>query len=151
MSDAPTWPNLVFNCTILICPIMIWLLLLMFPPVFVNLLKHHYRSGGTLLHQQCQPSPQLHHPIRKKREFRKPPTCPHPQLRPKCYAVIFFAAAWFIYKLGCNIKSFFQRAKNQLLDANGVFVLDIVFEQRRSKARTRLTTPHQCALIPNRT
>ena len=110
MADAPPWPNLVFNCIILYCPIIIWLLLLAFPYAFANLVHCHYRSGRTLLHQQSQILPRHHHPSRKKKKFMHPPPLQHLRFCPKCVAIIF-AVAWFIYKLGCNLESFGQQAK----------------------------------------
>ena len=121
MADAPPWPNFVFTCTILICPIIIWLLLLIFPPVFANLLKCQCIAGGTLLHQQLRSSPRLHHPIRKKRELRKPPPLPHLQFRPKRFAIAFLAAAWFISMLGCTLESFVQRAKKSVFGCQQSF------------------------------
>ena len=112
MADAPPWPNLVFNYAILICRIIIWTLLLILPPAFANLLKCHYQSGGTLLHQQCQPlTPQRHHPSRKKREIRQPPPLQHLLHPPKRCAITLFATAWFFYRLGCNLESVIHQAK----------------------------------------
>ena len=116
MADAPPWPNLVFDYTILICPIIIWLLLLIFPPAFANLLKCHQRSGGTLLHQQRRSlTPRHHNTSRKKREFRQPPPFQHLLYCSKGCAITLFAAAWFVYKLGCNLESFVQQEKTCII------------------------------------
>jgi hypothetical protein len=112
MADAPLWPNLVFGCSVLICPIIIWTLLLIFPFAFADLLKCHHRPGGTLLHHQRRSlTPRRHHPSKKKREFRQPPPLQHVQHFPKRCAITLFAAAWFVYKLGCNLESVIHRAK----------------------------------------
>ncbi len=112
MSDAPPWSNLLFDFAILTCPIIIWTLLLIFPSVFASLLKCQQRSGGTLLRQQLQPlTPRRHHPSKKKREFRQPQPLQHLLHGPKQCAITWFAAAWFIYRLGCNLESAILQAK----------------------------------------
>ena len=68
-------------------------------------------ASNAALQGQRQPSPRLHHPSRKEREFRRSPPLQHLQFRPKRYAITIFAAAWFVYKLGCNLESFVPRAK----------------------------------------
>ena len=112
MTDAPPWPNFVFQLAIFACPIIIWMLLLIFPNTFSDLLKCHCRSGGTPLHQHCQPlTPQHHHPSKKKREFRQPPPLQHLLHQPKRCAITWFVAAWFIYRLGCILELAVHRAK----------------------------------------
>jgi hypothetical protein len=106
MADAPPWPNIVFEFAVFACPIIIWKLLLIFPSVFTSLLKCNRMSGGTLLYKQLQPlTPQRHHPSKKKRKFRQPPPLQHLLHGPKRCAITWFAAAWFIYRLGCNLES----------------------------------------------
>ena len=112
MADAPPWPNLFFEFTVLACPIIIWTLLLISPHAFADLLKCHRRSGGTLLHQQRRSlTPQRHHPRRKKREFRQPPPFQHLLYCPKRCEITLFAAAWVFYRLGCNFESVIHQAK----------------------------------------
>ena len=78
MADAPSWPNIVFEFAAFTCPIIIWTLLLIFPSVFTNLMKCNRRAGGTLLYKQLQPlTPRRHHPSRKKKKFRRPPSLLH--------------------------------------------------------------------------
>ena len=112
MADAPPWSNFVFEFAVFACPIIIWTLLLIFPHAFANLLKCNHRSCGTLLHQQCQPlTPRRHHPSRKKMEFMRPPPLQHLLHFPKRCTITWFVAAWFIYRLGCNLESAVHRAR----------------------------------------
>ena len=112
MADAPPSPNLFFELNVFIYPIIIWMSILIFPPAFADLLKCHHRSGGTMLHQQRQSlTPRRHHPSKKKREFRRPPPLQHLIHCPKRCAITLFAAASFVYKLGCNLQSIIHRAK----------------------------------------
>jgi hypothetical protein len=106
MADAPPWSNIFLDFATLTCPIIICMLLLIFPNVYADLLKCQRRSGGTLLYQHLQPlTPQHHHPSKKKREFRQPPPLQHLLHVPKQCAITWFAAAWFIYRMGCNFES----------------------------------------------
>jgi hypothetical protein len=112
MADAPPWPNFFLHFATLTCPIIIWMLLLIFPNVYADLLKCQRRTGGTLLHQLLQPlTPRRHHPSNKKRGFRWPTPLQHLLHVPKRCAITWFAAAWFIYRMGCNLEPAILRAK----------------------------------------
>ena len=120
MADVPPWPASIFNCTTFFCPIIIWLLLSTVPPAYANLLDVHYRSRGTLLHNQRQPlTRRHHHPRKKKRDFRQPSPLKHIQLYSKRSFISIFAAAWFFYKLGCNFELFCHRARHTVFGCHG--------------------------------
>ena len=148
MADAPPWTNLVFQYDILICPIVIWTLLLIFPPAFANLLKCHHRSGGTLLHQHRRSlTPQHHHPSRKKREFRQPPPLQHLLHRPKCCGspclqLLGLSTSWDV-----TLNHLSSEQSVQHVGANQALSPDTVFEQRHSKACSKLATSHWYVLI----
>ena len=62
MAEVPPWPSFSFNGITLLCPIITWLLLLIFLLAIDEQLGCLYKSGGTLLHHQrrtvqhcCQP------------------------------------------------------------------------------------------------
>ena len=123
--------------------IIIWTLLLIFPQAFANLLKCHRRSGGTLLHQQCQSlTPRRHRTSRKKREFRRPPPLQPLLHRQKCCGITLFAAAWFVYRLGCNFETVIHQ-----MGVTRALSPDTVFEQLHSNACTKADTSHRCVLI----
>ena len=121
MADAPPWPAFIFNCTTFLCPIIIWLLLSTVPSVYANLPYVHYRSRGTLLHNQRQPLTccHHHHPRNKKREFMQPPPLNHLELHSKRSFTSIFAATWCFYKLGCNFELFCHHVRHTVFGCCG--------------------------------
>ena len=115
MADALPWPNfslLHYYFTVL-CPIIIGHLLSMLPMILRELLHFHVVVQNTSLLRHLQ-AIRSYPPPRKK---KKPKWLRErvPRLSP----LTMFAAAWFIYKMGCHVEIFYHQTQRMLINLCG--------------------------------
>jgi len=130
MADAPPWPNfsLLHYCFTLLCLIIIGHLLSKLPMILCELL--HCRcvvQDTSLLHhlqaiRSYPPSKKKKKPKRsRKRVTRMSP-------------LTMFAAAWFIYRMGCQVEIFCHQARRMLINLCGPSCCHQAFAARAKTA-----------------
>ena len=102
MADAPPWPNfsLLHYYITLLFPIIIGHLLSMLPMILCKLshCRCVVRDTSLLRHLQAIGS---YPPPRKKKKPKR-----SRKRATRMYPLTIFAAAWFIYKMGCQVEIF---------------------------------------------
>ena len=115
MADAPPWPNfsLLHYYFTLLCPIIIGHLLSKLPTILIELLHLHCFGRDTSLLRHLQAIRSYPPPKKKKKpkRSRKRVTRVSP--------LTMFAAAWFIFKMGCKVEIFCHQARRMLINLCG--------------------------------
>ncbi len=113
MADAPPWPNILHFYFTLLFPILIGHLLSMLPVILLDLSHLHVFVRDTILlrHLQAMRS----YPPPKKKEKPKRSRKQVTRLSP----LTMFAAAWFIYKMGCHVEIFYHQTQRMLINLCG--------------------------------